>query len=292
LHFALYHSLLKFNKYFPQKWNKHMNEMRLPEAFSSSSLGLGAPKRYFPVKNIRRVSNLVFFFLFLLGAAAVFLYGIYDTSTAIQAHGVAVVEDHLVTPTIIAGVLFLLGVWAGWSAHADWNRGAALYEKGFVVRDRHGMQPWRWEEIVSLTSAVTRHYTNGIYTGTTHVYTLYNQQNKRLVLNDALGKVEELAKAIEEGCFPYLYERLALQYNSGQPLTFGPVAISKTAIQVGKKVYPWNEVKEVSLNQGFIKVSKTDGGWFSGANAAASTIPNLHVLLSIINQVVGVKTGK
>ncbi len=269
-----------------------MIETQFPEAYTTSTFGLGSPKRYFPVKNIRRVGNLVAFFVFLLGAAAVFLWGVYDTSTAYQAHGLAVIDDHLVVPTIIAAVLFLLGVWGGWSAYADWNRGAALYEKGIVVRDRHGMQPWRWEEIISLTSAVTRHYTNGIYTGTTHVYTLYNQQNKRLTLNDALGKVEELAKAIEEGSFPFLYERLALQYNSGQPVTFGPVAISKNGIQVGKKVFPWTDVKEVSLNQGFLKVSKKEGGWFSGANAAASTIPNLHVLLSIINQVVGVKTGK
>ena len=269
-----------------------MIETQLPEAFITSSLGLGTPKRYFPVKKIRRTGNLVVFFLFLLGAAAVFLWGIYDTSNAYQAHGVAVIDDHLLVPAIIAIVLFLLGVWAGWSAYANWNRGAALYEKGFVVRDRHGMQPWRWEEIVSLTSAVTRHYTNGIYTGTTHIYTLFNKQNKRLVLNDALGKVDELAKAIEEGCFPFLYERLALQYNSGQPVTFGPVAITKTGIQVGKKVYPWSEVKEVSLNQGILRISKKDGGWFSGASAAASTIPNLHVLLSIINQVVGLKTGK
>ena len=133
------------------------------------------------------------------------------------------------------------------------------------MRDRHGLQPWRWEEIVALTSAVTRHYTNGIYTGTTHVYTLYNKKNNRLVLNDAMGKVEELAKAIEEGSFPFFYERLALQYDSGQPVIFGPVAISKNGIQVGKKVFPWTEVKDVSLNQGFLKVSKKEGGWFSGA---------------------------
>jgi hypothetical protein len=269
-----------------------MIESQIPEAFASSSMGLGTVKQYFPVKKGRRVGNLVIFFLFLLGAAAVFLYGIYDTSTAYQAHGVAVIDDHLVTPSIIAIVLFLLGVWAGWSAYANWNRGAVLYEKGFVVRDRHGLQPWRWEEIASITSAVIRHYTNGIYTGTTHVYTVINQQNRRLVLNDALGKVEELAKGIEEGCFPFLYERLALQYNSGQPVVFGPVAISKTGIQIGKKVYPWADVKDVLLNQGFLKVSKKEGGWFSGASAAAATIPNLHVLLSIINQVVGVKTWK
>ena len=112
------------------------------------------------------------------------------------------------------------------------------------------------------------------------------------MLNDSLVKVEELAALIEEGTFPLLYEKAAQQYNTGQTLTFGPVVISKGGILVGKKTYPWQEVKEVSIQQGILKVSKKDGGWFSGASAMASTIPNLRVLLSIIDQVVGIKAGR
>jgi hypothetical protein len=74
-------------------------------------------------------------------------------------------------------------------------------------------------------------------------------------------------------------------------VTFGPVAISKSGIVIGRKTYPWSEVQQVSIHQGYVKVSKKGGGWFSGASAAASTIPNLRVLLSIINQVVGLKAG-
>jgi hypothetical protein len=48
-------------------------------------------------------------------------------------------------------------------------------------------------------------------------------------------------------------------------------------------------VKEVSIHQGILKVSRKDGGWFSGASAAASVIPNLRVLLAIIQQLVGLK---
>lgn len=269
-----------------------MNEMQPPAAFSSMVIGLGAPKRYFPIKNINRVGSLVACIIFLGGSVLVLGYGIYITFLAYQKHGPAMIDDKLVTPAIIAVVLFLLGLAAGWSAYASWNKGVAVYERGFAARDRKGLQTWRWEELVSLTSAVTRHYTNGIYSGTTHLYTLVNRQNTRLVLNDGYEKVEELAQAIEQGTFPLLYEQLAAQYNSGQTLAFGPVAVSKAGIAVGKKTYPWTEVKEVSIHQGVLKVSKKDGGWFSGASAAASVIPNLGVLLSLINQVVGIKAGK
>ena len=268
-----------------------MNNPQFPEAFNSMAVGLGAPRRYFPVKKIRRAGNLVLFFVLLAGAILVFLYGIYVSYTAYQNHGLALLEDSLAVPGIIAFGMFLLALAAGWSAYNNWDKGVAVYERGFAIRDRHGIQAWRWEDIVSLTAAVTRHYTNGIYTGTTHIYTLYDRQNQRLVLSDIYVKVEELAKAIQDGIFPILYERIAQQYNAGERLVFGPVAISKDGIQIGKKTYPWIEVQQVSVQRGIVKVSKKGGGWFSGASASASAIPNLNVLLNLINQVVGLKVG-
>lgn len=267
-----------------------MNPHQLPEAFTDV-LGLGAPKAHFPVKNLTRVGELVAFLIFTGGAALALLYGLYMAYLAYQQHGPALVDDRLAGPAIFAGMLFLLGLVAGWSAYVNWNRGVVVYERGFAVRDRKGVRAWRWEDLLSLTSAVTRHYTNGIYTGTTHAYTLIDRRSERLKLGDAYVRVEDLARAIEQGLFPVLYERAAGQYNAGQALAFGPAAISKAGIQIGKKTYPWTEVQQVSVQQGSLKVSKKGGGWFSGAAAPVSAIPNLGVLLSIIDQVVGVQAG-
>ena len=269
-----------------------MLEPAFPEAFSSMVTGLGTPRRYFPVKNLNRIGSLVAFFIFLGGSVGIFLYGIYAAYVAAQQHGPAMIDDKLVVPAIIAFGLFLLGLAAGWSAYVSWNRGVGLYERGFAIRSRKGVKFWRWEDILSLTAAITRHYTNGVYTGTTHVYTLFNRENERLVINDAFVKVDELADVIEQNLFPSLYEHAAQQYNDGESLFFGPVAVSKAGIRIGKKTYPWADVKEVSIHQGILKVSKIDGGWFSGASASAASIPNLRVLLTIIHQVVGLKTGK
>ncbi len=268
-----------------------MNNPQIPEAFISV-IGLGASRGYFPVKKWTRWGGLVFFFLLLTGAVLVFLFGIYDTYVAVQQHGPAMIDDKLPGPLGIAFILFAVGLLAGWSAYANWNKGVVAYERGFAYNDRKGTQVWRWEDVASMTSAITRHYTNGIYTGTTHVYTLYNRQNQRLVLADSIGKVEELAKNIDENIFPLLYGRAADQYNTGQAIVFGPVSISKTGIAIGKKTYPWTDVKEVSIHQGVLKVSRKDGGWFSGASAAAAVIPNLRVLLTIIQQVVGLKAAQ
>ncbi len=267
-----------------------MNNPQIPEAYGSV-LGLGLPKSYHPARGVNRAGNLIFFFLLLIGSVAVFFFGLYDAYLAYQSHGPAMLDEKLTTPSIVALVLFALGALAGWGAYVNWNKGVAIFEQGFTCRDRKGFTTWRWDDVNSLTAAVTRHYTNGIYTGTTHVYTLFNRQNEKLVLNDAYAKVEALAKTIEQSIYPRLYQQAAGLYNAGQVLTFGPVAISKGGIQVGKKSYPWAEVKQVSIHQGFLKVAQKDGGWFSGASAMASAIPNLGVLLSIIDQTVGLKAG-
>ena len=267
-----------------------MDTQKFPKAFTSVN-GLGAPKRYFPIKNLKRVSSLVAGIIFIGSSVLAFLYGVYKAYLAYQKHGPALLGDGLTWPVIIAVILFLLGLVACWSASVNWKKGVALFDGGVAVRDRQGIQSWRWEDIASLTAAVTRHYSSGIYTGTSHVYTLFNQGNKRIVLSDIYVKVEELARAIEECIYPLLYSHAVDQYNAGKILVFGPVAASKAGIQIGKKTYPWTEVKEVSVHQGTVKVSRKDGGWFSGASAAAASIPNLRVLLTIINQVVGLKAG-
>ncbi|MFH1524290.1 MAG: DUF6585 family protein [Chloroflexota bacterium] len=267
-----------------------MDTQQFPKAFKSV-IELGAPKRYFPIKNLNRVSSLVAGIILIGGSVLAFLYGVYKAYWAYQKHGPALLGDELTWPVIISVILFLLGLTACWSAYVNWKKGVALFELGFAVRDRKGIRSWRWEDVASLTSAVTRHYSSGIYTGTSHVYTLYNQRNKRIILSNIYVKVEELAGAIEECIYPLLYGRAVDQYNTGKILVFGPVAVSKAGIQIGKKTYPWRAVKEVSIYQGTLKVAKKGGGWFSGANTAAASIPNLRVLLTIIYQVVGIKTN-
>jgi hypothetical protein len=266
-----------------------VNTPHFPKAFTATVNQLGAPKRYFPVKNLNRVGNLITSLILVGSSVLVFLYGLYVTYLAYQKHGLAMIDDKLTVPVLVAIVMLLPGLAAGWSAYANWRKGAAVFEHGLAVRDHDGIQAWRWEEVVSLTAAVTRHHIIGISTGTTHIYHLLNRKNQRLVLNDTYTKVEELAKIIEDSIFPILYANAVRQYNTRQRLVFGHVAISQAGIQIGKKTFPWTDVKQVSIHQGNLKVSKTGGSWFNAASASASVIPNLNVLLNIISQVVGLK---
>jgi hypothetical protein len=173
------------------------------------------------------------------------------------------------------------------------KKGAVVYTNGFAYSDHKGVQTWRWEQVQDITANVVRHYTNGIYTGTTHNYSLVKTNGDKLVLNDALKDIEALYTHLQNNTLQQRYQRLADEYNQGNLVTFGQVTIGKQlGIQIGKKTYPWDQIQQVGINKGVLSVKKKDGKWFSGASATAGSIPNLHVLLSIINQIVGLQTGQ
>ncbi len=265
----------------------------LPPGFSGV-IGLGVPQAVFPVKKTSKYGSLIFA-VFLLGAAALLSLGsLVYTFYQVNRLGPAVME-RMVRDTVVplscgALVTFGLGLLAAWSAYSNWKKSVVVYSDGLAYSDRKGVRLARWDQISSMTAAVTRHYRNGIYTGTSHVYTVMSKEGEKWVFNDSIQEVAALSEHIRQGTFPHLYQAAADAYNAGQTLQFGNAAISKTGLQLGKKSYSWDEVMEVSVRQGVLKVAKGDGGWFSGANIAVSTIPNLPVLLSIIDQVVGIRT--
>ena len=266
-----------------------MNNQTVPTIFSRV-FGLGAVQQVFPIRKSHRVGNVIAAAIFLILAAASLLYGLWYTYEQSQSHGPAVLIRSIL-PFLIASIIcILIAVATAWAAYSNWNKAVVIYQGGLAYADRRGVKSWRWDEFASLTSAVTRHYTNGIYTGTTHTYTLIKNDGEKIVLSDSFSKVEDISGAIRANIFPMLYQKYAESYNAGQRLAFGPVAISKSnGIQIGKKEYPWDQVEQVSIHQGVVRVAKKGGGWFSGATAMASVIPNLEVMLSIIDQVTGVK---
>jgi hypothetical protein len=192
-----------------------------------------------------------------------------------------------------AGIALLLVVLVLWQMYTSRKKAAVVYENGFAYSDRKGAKVWKWEQIEAVTANIVRNYTNGIYVGTTHIYTLVSTDGEKLVINDSLKDVENFYAHLENKSLQLRYQRLADMYNQGNRVSFGPVAISKQdGLQVGKRSFTWDAIEQVTIDKGILSVKKKSGGWFSGASATSGSIPNLHVLLSILDQVVGLKAGK
>ncbi|MEJ5224140.1 MAG: DUF6585 family protein [Anaerolineales bacterium] len=268
-----------------------LSSAQLPEVFASV-FGLGAPVAYYPVNKWNRWGSLAAGLIFFFGGALAGLFGLYYAYSQSQQYGPAVFMNNLLPFAIGAGIAVLLGLFGFWSAYDNWSRAVVLYNDGLAYHDNKGLQLWRWDEVAEFFFSITRHYTNGVYTGTTYVYTLHKTDGAKLSFDNKYGKddIPKLGGAIEKAVLPIQYKRAADAYNAGQVVAFGPVAISKEGITISKKMYPWDEVAKISLENGMLSVAKKGGGWFSGAAASVSSIPNVAALLTMIDQIIGVNS--
>ncbi len=265
--------------------------VQLPETFTSV-FGLGSPTAFFPVSTWNRWGSLIAGIVFFFGGALLGLFGLYYAFTQSQQYGPAVFMNNLWPFILFSGISVLIGVFGLWSAFANWGKAVAIFSNGLAYNDYKGLQTWRWEEIDQFFFSITRQYTNGIYTGTTYIYTIKKVDGAKLSFDNKYGKNEipKLGTMLEQATLPIHYRRAADFYNTGQIVPFGPVSISKEGITINKKTYAWQDVDKVSLNNGMLSVAKKGGGWFSGASVMVSGVPNLTALLSIVDQVTGINT--
>jgi hypothetical protein len=225
------------------------------------------------------------------GAGLAAIYGVYDAFVQIAKHGPVMLSKTIIPSFIIAGLLLLFGVLTAVNAFLNWNKSVVVYEKGLAYSDAKGLQTWGWQEVEWFYAAITKHYYNGIYTGTTYRYTLQNRDGLRLKLDNKFKQIEILGRLIGQKVAPYQYDRLMQKLRGGQTVLLGPIAINKDSISVRKKTYLWDEIEQVSIQKGLMSIKKRAGGWFSGVSTPVSAIPNLDALFAVVNQIVKVKTG-
>lgn len=180
----------------------------------------------------------------------------------------------------IGGVMFLGGAWSLFNSLRTWKLAVGLYDQGLGVVGNGGVQQVRWDQVTETYQQVTRHYTNGVYTGTTHRYTIV-VDGKKTVFDDKLKGVEDLGNAIQNGVSNALFPRFAAAINNGQRVNFGPLGLDREHLYSGNKSLLWSEIKGVKLDRGNISIKK-EGGWFSWASVTVPQVPNFFVFYALL----------
>ena len=189
----------------------------------------------------------------------------------------------LIGLALVAGGIYCLlygVIYKGW--------GVYVYEHGFIFKKgSQAAQPFRWDQIEAAWYSVTRHYRNGIYTGTTHRYRVRRNDGYEITLNDRFTKVGELGDLVHNRITNVKMPQVLAAYNAGQTITFGPLGVSQQGIWNGKgDVLPWSEIKDISLQSGYVAVSKA-GKWLRWSSQPVSAVPNVFLFLALIRRILG-----
>jgi hypothetical protein len=191
---------------------------------------------------------------------------------------------------VLGGLLLALGMYVFWASVREKGLQVLLFPDGLAYTARGKTEICRWDEIDAITQQVTKHYTNGIYTGTTHVYTVRRAGKPDLKFNDALQNVELLGNEIQQEVYRRLLPRAIQTYNAGGVVQFGKLSVSQQGLSNGKETIPWPEVKGVKLDKGVISVSK-QGKWLNWASATVAQTPNIFVFTALVDSIVGINRG-
>ncbi len=247
-------------------------------------IGLGALKAEYKNSGRRRWIGLIFGVLCLLATPVLLLVTAWVAYQTYNDSGLYKVAGNAAAPLIGALAAFIIGAAVVISAWRNWRLVAALFDNGVAYQSRTGIQQVSWADVTAVWQRVTRHYTNGVYTGTTHVYTIQTNTGQKIVLDDRLGKgIEDLGKAVQRGASNALFPRYYTAVQNGQRLEFGPLAMDNQKLYAGKKELPWSEIKAVRINKGQIAIQK-DKGWFNWTSVAVPQVPNFFIFYDLIGR--------
>jgi hypothetical protein len=243
---------------------------------------LGPEESVHPVKLFHKLGSGILGVLFVGGGIAALIIGALGASQA-SAQGLGNALGSGCVPGLIALACLGVGGWCLFTAWNNWGSAVAVFDAGLAVARWEDVRQIPWEEVTAVWQAITKHYTNGIYTGTSHKYTVQLVDDTKYTWDDKYKDIETLGKAIQSKVTNTLYPKYVAALKAGSRLEFGPLALDYNKLYSGKKELSWDEVKSVKIQGGFISVKK-EKGWLRWAGASVPQIPNFFILYALLKE--------
>ncbi|GED83371.1 DUF6585 family protein [Streptomyces sp. 6-11-2] len=158
-----------------------------------------------------------------------------------------------------------------------------LFEHGLAEVGRNGeVSVFRWDSMTVLQE-ITERYANGIYVGTTYVYTLHREDGTRLKVTDFYAQPERWGPAFQQEITRAQLPGLVTGLEQGRTLTYGSLSVNLGGVATAKGSLTWTEIEKVEISQGMLVLRKP-GKKLPWAQVQVKKVPNLFLLLALIDQ--------
>ncbi|MFD4950185.1 DUF6585 family protein [Streptomyces sp. NPDC058451] len=190
---------------------------------------------------------------------------------------------------IIALILPPFGVYIFWLVFRTPNlsrkqaaRRLHLFEHGLAEVGGNGeVSVFRWDSLTALQE-ITERYANGVYVGTTYVYTLHREDGTKLKLTEFYAEPERWGPALQQEITRAQLPGLLTGLEQGRTLTYGTVSVNQSGVATPKGSLTWAEIEKVEISQGMLVLRKP-GKKLPWAQVQVKRIPNLFLLLALID---------
>lgn len=246
-------------------------------ALESKIAQLGEPTAEFAVRGLGFLRHLVLAPLLIVAGLALEIILI----------GVLHVHQHELL--LLGVVLVLSGVMLVVRAFRNRGLRVLVFPEGLVRFHRGQAQAFCWEEInlVWQKKSSDAHWVGRAWQGALTL-TVQTVDGRRMSFDDSLPRLAELDQIIRRETLPYIWPQTRAPFDAGQTLTFGKLALNRQGLSYGKETFRWSDLQKVKIDGAQLFIYKK-GKWMHSRNITVSEIPNFHVLLSLIEQMVRVE---
>lgn len=241
------------------------------------AIGMGSVQVVYRQSIASKIMNLFGSLLFLIAGGFILRYGYNYQYTFPE-----VAKEN--TPWIYGFGLLVLGLGAYWAWDIFSKRKymAVLFQNGFTYFNGRQATSFKWDEITSVTQAVTQmSYFNVIPAGTTKKFTIEGP-SATLKMDGTLSKVDELLSEVRKNSYPCRFERQMQELEGGRTLQYGPLSISKAdGIQMKNKRIAWADIANMRIENGNLEIVSRQKGLFKNISTPIGKTSNVDVFLGI-----------
>jgi hypothetical protein len=162
--------------------------------------------------------------------------------------------------------------------HGSWR--LCVCADGFLFIKGGQATPCRWDQIAFVRQRVVRHYTNGVYTGTTFTYTVQRADGVKIVFNQMFRDARQLGERIQREVTNRLTPQALAAVRAGQTLPFGRFSLNWQGLTTPKEAIPWSDIQQVTARSGLITIQRHNQRR-GKSYGRVDSIPNLFVFLAV-----------
>lgn len=244
-----------------------------PYAQPLGGTGDQVPAEVFQQANVYNLGPLVRAFksTSLAAALGIFIGGVVLDIAVLVA--LLVFTDRLFIYLLIVPILLIIYLV---NAIRSNSHKAYLYQDGFIYTNGSQINTVRWDQVEAVWQKAVSYSWSTRYT-----YTIKRPDGAQVVVSSHVKNVKELGEVILSEVTKRHLPLAQQAYNSGAPVPFGALYLSLQGIGFKDKLLPWQEVKDVVINNGQVQVKK-QGNLITWAAVPAADVPNLPVMLQLV----------
>ncbi|MBJ6641840.1 hypothetical protein H4K36_35830 [Streptomyces sp. DHE7-1] len=158
-----------------------------------------------------------------------------------------------------------------------------FFEHGLAEVGKSGeVSVFRWDTMTALQE-ITERYANGIYVGTTYVYTLYRADGTTLKVTGFYDQPERWGQALQQEITRAQLPGLLAGLEQGETLTYGVLSVDLRGVATSKDSLTWPQIEKAEISQGVLVLRKA-GKKLPWARMPVKKIPNLFLFLALMEQ--------